>query len=123
MNDRFKFRVWDKENNVYLDEGSLLDSRTGEIAGYYDDDVFTIEQCTGLTDKKGKLLFEGDVVSFDGVKMFVEWCEKSCRWVLRYADKKHSLYGEAMSMCPPAEDYYPNEYRIIGNIHETEVER
>ena len=34
MSDRFKFRVWDKINDVWI-EGPLLDIRQGCLAGYY----------------------------------------------------------------------------------------
>lgn len=120
-NNRFKFRVWDDKYKDYLPLSDCkLDARRGKLVkqSLFQENRYIIEPCTGLADKNGKLIYEGDVVSFDGVRLFVEWSEKSCRWVLRYADKKHHLYWETMSMCPPAEDYCPNEYRIIGNIHE-----
>lgn len=118
--NRFKFRIWDDTHKHYLPKSdAIIDGRTGnKFHGSLFSVVYTIEQCTGLKDKNGKLIYEGDIIMFAGVKMIVEWSVGSCRWVLRYADKKHSHYGETMSMSLPNNEFFGNEYIIFGNIHE-----
>lgn len=71
MNDRFKFRVWDKKHNEYIPSnmiGTLL------YFGHRDEfhiefecfstfaDSLIIEQCTGLKDKNGKPIYENDLI-------------------------------------------------------------
>lgn len=103
--DRFKFRVWDKYCKEYLPEGVLLDGRTGIVAGTKYDG-YVIEQCTGLTDKNGKLIYEGDV---DSIGMAV-----------RYRDGAFEIYKDDFHIRLNSKNAVVIE--ITGNIHEMEVE-
>ena len=77
-NDRFKFRVWDKHRKEYVERYVIGVDGWAYCLGDVGDDWYElipnedviVEQCTGVTDTNGKVIYEGDVFEADVLNSF-----------------------------------------------------
>ena len=121
MNDRFKFRVWDNEQKRYTSVNPVfmcIDRHTREIAMPDNGDgQYVIEQCTGLRDKNGRLIYEGDILQYTdahGFKMRQEvvWDDENAMFA-------HVVdWGCFDRTFSPLEREICAQKEIVGNIHE-----
>lgn len=112
MQDRFRFRVWDKLSKRYF----FLELKFGDN-GYHPRFIEKpdFEQCTGLKDKNGKLIYEGDILYSpldNGTKKVIFWDNGLARFqAYNGKDKKFTQgIGDAY--------FIELDFEVIGNIHE-----
>lgn len=132
MNDRLRFRVWNKRLKRYLDkyDPTPMLMNNGNLA-YLDDEgmkFYEVEQCTGLKDKKGILVYDGDILE---VKV-CDWTNKNHRfekkiktlWVVEYKNYDNQMgfmvFGKKRQFHKPLtfNALFNAEAVIVGNINE-----
>ena len=131
--DRFKFRVWENNTrNCYLKDektaivgdGDLIygDTITNAMQLAYGEDNpnIIVEQSTGLRDKNGNLIYEGDILSCD-----LKDVEGATGEEIHYKkqgvvqrDKNGKYFIGGQDWYGSDITFYNECAEIIGNIHE-----
>ena len=123
-----KFRAWDNryKRMVTFDKGYRLQlqmdaqgntswcvddvSLKVRTMSSWDGEGHILMQFTGLKDKNGKEIFEGDIVDAEGETNIVKWDDRFCAFVLRYQNGELNHFFHQRPV---------DNLRIIGNIYES----
>ncbi len=122
MNRNKKFRAWDGKKMIYGTKDIIetpvvtFDGRVGWVGdvscatdeesynSFEENKYWEVMQYTGLKDKNGKEIYEGDIVKVDSEVCVIEWWEGSFL-AIRKADK-------------PFGGHSFRYLEVIGNIYE-----
>ena len=98
-----KFRVWIKEEKCFADYIETIRYYAKEVdlcwGGICESDCFDFEgviftQSTGICDKNGKEIFEGDIVDYKGRKAVIKWHGSYASFIYRFVDELKERVSE-----------------------------
>jgi len=115
MKREIKFRAWDTENEIWLNyiklscSGEMMTAGDGEMIPIQNPERVVIMQFTGLLDRLGKEIYEGDLIKhFDkGQISLVEWSSGDWGWYMKSVKNWNLKIGFDFSLD-----------EVIGNIYE-----
>lgn len=116
-----KFRAWDKEFKEMVQVDALvLDAQvikaTYKNGNVVKEDIkyYDLMQTTGLLDKNGKEIFEGDIVDYKGRKAVIKWHGSYASFIYIFVDE---LQKRVAGWSPLYLAYF--HFEVIGNKFET----
>lgn len=129
MNREIKFRAYDKdyERMTYFDDEDYLYQcpfilRLEQVFkkdSNYDDyedseykdvtDKLELMQYTGLHDKNGKEIYEGDIVyiASEDENAFILWDKETARYIIQFK-----------GWCADFDNFYGKDLEVVGNIYD-----
>ncbi len=107
------FRVHDGDmlcpvNPVWFEENNW---RHDDFAKCAEEENCVLMQFTGLLDKNGKEIYQGDIILYWGDRCEVIWQHHAAQWILQ-------SFSEGRGYRQMSYDYAQKDFEIIGNIHE-----
>lgn len=101
MKSRFKFRAFDKILNKYVSWNPFIS---------FEDENYEVEQFTGLYDKNGKEIYEGD---------FLETKEPDSCYLSFGGKKLKRVYNTTIDYPKNTHLYFwLKEFEVVGNLNE-----
>lgn len=130
MKREIKFRAWDKKDKVMVDVAAMNFGPSGlwsliedaDDAELQLEDNYELMQYTGLNDKNGRDIYEGDIVYFGSV-----WCvgdeydprEEEHTGLVEYRPDYASYVVNCNGKIYPLEQLISFDgYSVQGNVHE-----
>ena len=111
-----KFRIFNKKIKSYIDihSSAIMIDELNNL-----NDNLIVEQFTGLHDKNGKEIYEGDILNVgENLVCEIVYVDKN---VEDYGDEIHCAFHAKVyihNKTIPLDSYLKNNCEIIGNIHE-----
>ena len=137
MDDRFKCRVWDKNQNKmlipqdninycqidnYIVSVEIFQNMSGSIrpviraSRIFDNAI--LMQCTGIKDKNGKLVYDGDIVIYKANIKVVMFDEINLCHSLLWAKYYNPQWKSSVSGLRYDKVTKTKKIEVIGNIYE-----